>query len=232
MSILDRIMPPRCLLCGDPGFAGMAICPGCDGDLVRNRHACSRCAQPLPATAPDLPALSVCGACLWQPPPYSAIHAPFVYATPLDWLVHRFKFRGDLAAGHLLGQLLARELAPGLPYGARLVPIPLHPRRLNARGYNQAAELARPLGRALRGRLDTAVLERTACTAPQMELPARARRRNIIGAFRHRPGSGHRGGPVVLVDDVITTASTVREAARTLASNERVDIRVCALARA
>ncbi len=229
MSILDRLLPPRCLLCGDPGSAGMALCRGCDDDLIRNHQACARCAEPLPATAPDQPDLRVCGACLWRPPPYSAIHAPFIYAPPLDWLIQRFKFRGDLVAGRLLGQLLARELANCLPADTRLVPIPLHPRRLQERGYNQATELARPLARALPARLTPSVLERTLSTAPQMELPAAARRSNVIGAFRSRQAVS---GPVTLIDDVITTANTVREAARTLAIRPGMDIRVCALARA
>lgn len=229
MSILDRVLPPRCLLCGDPGITGMALCAGCDGDLIRNHQACARCAEPLPATAPDRPELSVCGACLWRPPPYSAIHAPFIYAPPLDWLIQRFKFRGDLVAGRLLGQLLAREIASRLPAHARLVPIPLHPRRLGERGYNQATELARPLARALPGRLAPSVLERTLFSAPQMELPAAARRSNVTGAFRNRRAVS---GPVILIDDVVTTASTVREAARTLAHRPGMDIRVCALARA
>lgn len=230
MSLIDRILPPRCLLCGDPGSHGMALCAGCRGDLPRNDHACARCAEPLPATADGLPALRVCGACLWHPPPYAAIHVPFRYRPPLDWLIRRFKFHGDLAAGRLLGQLLAAELATDLRGCEAVVPIPLHPRRLRARGYNQAAELARPLARAAGARICPDALIRVGSTTPQMELPARERQRNVRRAFRvHRlPAAEH----LLIIDDVVTTASTVREAVRAAGLPARARVEVCALARA
>lgn len=230
MSLLDRLLPPRCLLCHDPGVDGMAICAGCRGDLVRNGRACVRCAEPLPATGEGLEPLRVCGGCLWHPPPYAAIHVPFCYAAPLDWLLWRFKFHGDLAAGRLLGQLLAGETAFRLAGCDAIVPVPLHPRRLRERGYNQAAELARPLARALDARIRPNALARTGSTAAQMALPARERRRNVKGAFA--PGRRPVTGRVVLIDDVVTTASTIGEAARALTAAAEVRVEVCALARA
>lgn len=234
--MLDRILPPRCLLCGDPGahclaVGCMALCAGCLQDLPRNERPCARCAQPLPGTAADLPELSVCGDCLWHPPPWAAIHVPFLYGPPLDWLVRRLKFHGDLAAGRLLGQLLARELHPLLPGGEAIVPVPLHPARLRERGYNQATELARPLARALGGWIEHGALERHGSRTPQMELSARERRRNVRRAFTAvRPPAADR---VLLIDDVVTTASTVREAARALGGRpDESTLVLAALARA
>jgi len=230
MDWIDRLLPPRCLLCDDPGIDGLALCPGCLADLPRNDRACARCAEPLPATPADVPDLTVCGRCLWRPPPYVAIHVPFCYAPPLDWLVRRFKFHGDLAAGRLLGQLLARCISAPPPAPAAVVPVPLHRRRLHARGYNQAAELARPLARSAGLSLRPTALARSIATPAQMDLPAAARRDNVRGAFRlARPP---REPAIILVDDVVTTASTVREAARVLAACGWRWIEVRALARA
>lgn len=229
MGLLERIAPPHCLLCGDPGADGLALCAGCRAELPRNRHACVRCAEPLPGTGADLPELRVCGRCLWRPPPYVAIHVPFRYASPVDWLVRRLKFHGDLVAGRLLGELLARELAVTLAGTELVLPLPLHPRRLVARGFNQADELARPLARALGAKRLPCGLERVRATVPQMELPAKRRRANVRGAFAlRRPLPGR----LVLVDDVVTTASTLREAARQLARHPGCRVTAVAVARA
>jgi len=87
-----------------------------------------------------------CGACLRRAPPLAAVHAAFVYARPLNRLLPRFKFHGDLAAGRLLSQLMADASADWARPEA-LVPIALHRARLRQRGYDQALELARPLAR-------------------------------------------------------------------------------------
>lgn len=227
-GLLARLAPPRCLLCGDPGHRGLSLCAGCHADLPRNRRPCVRCAEPLPATGPDLPELRVCGRCLWRPPPYVAIHVPFRYAHPVDWLVRRLKFHGDLAAGRLLGQLLALEWPEDDEVIDAVVPVPLHPRRLQERGFNQAAEIAWPLARSRGAPLRGGVLARRGGTVAQMDLPARRRRGNVRGVFTlRRPVAGR----VILVDDVVTTASTVREAARRLAVGNDCRVTVAAVAR-
>lgn len=230
MSWTTRWCPPRCLLCADPGEGGRALCRGCDGDLPRIAHGCRRCGEALPATGPERPDLTVCGACLWRPPPFSAIRVPFHYAAPIDWLVHRLKFRHDLTAGRLLGHLLAAAVVDDAPAVAAVVPVPLHARRLRERGFNQAAELARPVARALGAPLRTDLLARRYAASPQMDLPAERRRGNVRGTFA--PAAGVAGGTVLLVDDVVTTASTVREASRALLRGGCDGVRVLAVARA
>ncbi len=230
MSWLTRLFPPRCLLCGDPGAAGRALCAGCQGDLPALGHACARCAEPLPGTAAGRPELSVCGACLWRPPPYTSIDVAFPYAAPIDWLVRRLKFRGDLPAGQLLGDLLSEALAERVSGVEAVVPVPLHPARLRARGFNQVSEIARPLARRLDAPLMPGGLRRRRPTVPQMELPADRRRGNVRHAFA--PGGEPVCGRVLLIDDVVTTASTVREAARALTSAGAEAVHVVAVARA
>ncbi|GAB6041709.1 hypothetical protein JCM17961_23840 [Endothiovibrio diazotrophicus] len=147
------------------------------------------------------------------------------YASPVDRLVQRFKFNGGLVDGRLLAHLLidgavARETArPEL-----ILPVPLHPARLRRRGFNQSLELARPLAEALAIPVDFALCARIRNTAVQSQLPAKARRANVRGAFALR-------GPlpaahVALVDDVLTTGHTAAELARLLkgAGAERVEV--------
>ncbi len=219
------LVPHRCLLCGADGD-GRDLCAGCAADFGANRTCCARCAMPLAQAA------SACGTCLRSPPPFDAAWAAFRYAHPLDLLEARFKFHADLAAGRVLAELLvlrAQADAPALPDA--IVPVPLHRARLRTRGYNQALELARPLAQALDLPLRLDLLERTRATDAQSALDAKARRRNLRGAFSavaDAPLPAH----VALFDDVRTTGATLREAARTLlrAGVARVD--AWALARA
>ena len=107
---------------------------------------------------------------------------PAATAFPLDRLLLRFKFHHDLAAGRLLSQLMAEACTPAAAPG-RGRPVPLHRARLRQRGYDQALELARPLARALSLPLLDDALLRVRATAPQSELDADARRRNLRDAF-------------------------------------------------
>ncbi|MEO7062232.1 MAG: ComF family protein [Dokdonella sp.] len=224
--LLRVVLPARCLLCGAPGADGRDLCAGCTGDLTPNTPCCPRCALPLETAAP------LCGECLQREPPFAAAWAPFRYGHPLDLLETRFKFGRDLAAGRVLAQLMierARVDAPVLP--SVLIPVPLHRLRLRQRGYNQALELARPLARALGIVLRPDLLVRTKATPAQTGLEAKARRRNVRGAFTLAAGATM-PAHVALLDDVMTTGATLREAAQGLiqAGVGRVDVWVLARA--
>lgn len=216
------LLPARCLVCGEAGAAGRDLCAACTNALPWNRIACPRCALPLPALAP------ACGRCLKKPPPFDAARAAFVYGFPLDRLLPRFKFHGDLAAGRLLAGLM-RETLDDVARPEALVPVPLSSARLRERGYDQALELAKPLARALGLPLRGDPLRRLRNTAAQSELGAPARRRNVRGAFAVREGAPlprH----VALIDDVMTTGATLAECAKALrrAGVARVDAWVVA----
>lgn len=147
---------------------------------------------------------------------------------PLDRLLPRAKFHGDLPSTRLLGRLMARELADAARPQV-LVPVPLHRDRLRRRGYDQALELARPLARALALPLRDDLLRRVRATAPQSRLASPQRRRNLRGAFAVST-SGALPMHVALVDDVMTTGATVEAAVTALrrAGVARVDVWVCA----
>jgi ComF family protein len=220
------LLPLRCLLCGGRGANGRDLCEGCARDIPRNDVCCPRCALPLKAPAP------LCGECLEREPPFASAWVPFRYAHPLDLLEARFKFRGDLAAGRVLVELMIERAAADAPARPDLVvAVPLHVSRLRERGYNQAFELAKPVARALGVPIAREGLTRLRSTPAQTGLDAAARRRNLRGAFAV---SCEASLPkhVALFDDVVTTAATVRECARVLrrVGVERIDI--WALARA
>lgn len=219
------LLPPRCLVCGDAGD-GDDLCAACRDALPWNRVCCPRCAWPLPQAAFE------CGACQRRPPAFVRAIAPLVYADPVDRLLPRFKFHADLGSGRLLAQLLGDALASweGLREIDRIVPLPLHRERLARRGYNQALELARPLARRFDLAIAPHVLQRVRATTAQTDLDARARRRNVRGAFA--AAGDLAGARVLLLDDVITTGATLREAAATLRRAGVKHINVCAVARA
>jgi len=226
------LWPARCLACGDPGGDGIDLCAACATRLPWNASACLRCAIPLPRTeSSGGDDVRVCGACLPGAAgavPLTEVHAACVYAAPVDRLLLRFKFHRDLAAGGLLAQLMAQALV-GAPSPAALLPVPLHRARLRQRGYDQALELARPLARALGLPVLDHVLARIRATAPQSQLDAAQRQRNLQRAFEVR-GNARLPAHVVLVDDVMTTGATLHAAAAALkrAGVQRVDAWVCA----
>lgn len=221
---LDWLLPPACRLCGDDGQSGRELCPGCEHELPWNRNCCERCAEPLPAVQGRL----LCGRCLRRPPAFDQALAPLRFEPPISQLVHAFKFRGDLAAGRLLADLLADAVAGNRP--ALLLPVPLHDRRLRRRGFNQALELARRLSYRLGIPVNPRILARCRDTPPQHEMPAQARRANVRGAFEalEELPAVH----VALVDDVLTTGNTAAELARLLKRTGAARVEVWAVARA
>lgn len=216
------LWPTRCLACDDPGLDGIDLCAACEATLPDTGPACLGCALPL--VSGD----ARCGTCLGARSPLTEVHAAFVYVAPLDRLLPRLKFAGDLAAGRLVSQLMAERFR-NVSRPDALVPIPLHRARLRQRGFDQALELARPLGRSLGVPVLPGALMRHKPTQEQSRLSAIARSRNVKGAFAARerlPLPRH----VALLDDVMTTGATLRAAAIALrrAGVERVDAWVAA----
>jgi ComF family protein len=219
--------PATCILCGAPGEGDRDLCDGCHQDLPHNHHPCRRCALPLPDAAPPH---ALCGECLKQPPPFDGCRAALRYESPVNHLISGLKFHGRLSYGRLLAELLGSYLEQGIGgLPQLLIPVPLHPSRLRERGFNQALELAHPLGRRFNIPVDIKSCIRCRATEPQSGLDRKDRRRNIRGAFEIAAeiGADH----VVLVDDVVTTGNTVNELARLLHRQGVEQIEVWAVAR-
>lgn len=193
---LGWLLPPRCVLCGRPGQRpSLDLCAACDRELPRIRGN----------------ELSMRG------PVGDRLHASFAYAPPVDAMVQALKYGGQLALGRVLGQLLARSVAElGRQFEVDcLLPVPLHPLRHAERGFNQSAEIAIHAARQLGLPVEPRLAVRRAQTRPQVGLPPVDRRSNLAGAFAASP-AGVQGRRVVIVDDVVTTGSTVAELARAL----------------
>ncbi|MBK8161908.1 MAG: ComF family protein [Gammaproteobacteria bacterium] len=213
----------RCALCGQ-GCGDLGLCPGCLADLPYQGAACTRCAIPLSSDG-------ICGHCLEASPPYEEAVAIFDYREPAGVMIRRLKFDGHLAYARTLGKIMAIELERRrirLPHV--ILPVPLHPRRLAERGFNQAVELARPLAAHFGIPLDRSSCLRTRATAEQTGLKADERRRNVRRAFS--VSSALAGADVALIDDVMTTGSTLEALALALrrAGARRVAAWVCARA--
>jgi ComF family protein len=227
LALRTLLFPNQCRLCGSATGAQPELCLSCRNDLPWLDTACRQCANPLHASH----ALSLCGHCQKLPPAFDRTTALFHYRPPVDHLIKRFKFAEELQVGSLLSGLLAARLAdrdgdlPGL-----LLPVPLHPARLRSRGFNQATEIARHVGRKLGIAIDYRLCRRKRNTQAQSLLSPNARRLNLRNAFtvRHSPGAAH----VAIVDDVMTTGHTSNELARTLKQAGAEFVEVWVIARA
>lgn len=152
----------------------------------------------------------VCGACLKRPPRFDRCRAVHAYAFPADVLVQRLKYASELAlAGFLAGQL-AQAVSPH-PLPDLILPMPLHPRRLGERGFNQAVELGRRLSSRLGVPMQADVCQRVRDTPAQAGLDLKDRRRNLRGAFHC--GADLAGLHVALLDDVMTSGASLDELA-------------------
>ncbi len=179
--------------------------------------------------------IELCGDCVREPPPFACTLCAVDYTFPWDRLIADFKFHDRPELAGPMSRLMlqaASSLMSDMPTSALLVPVPLSAARLAERGYNQAWELARRLARATGLRAMPQALERVVDTRHQAELDRAQRITNLRAAFLV-PAAARgnlEGQHVLLVDDVVTTGATAREAALTLlrAGAGRVDLWVLA----
>lgn len=229
--LLAVVFPADCPSCAEPVASplGGPLCEPCWGCLPRHARQACDCGAPLPDGIAGPCGRCRRGAAGWR---LGASLGPF--DGPLRDVIHALKYRGRTrAVGRLAALLLERPEARAVLSGSGvLVPVPLHPRRREQRGFNQSELLARALARECGLRVAGSALVRRTDTPAQTGLSAAARRRNVAGAFAVRRRAEIGGRVVVLLDDVLTTGATARECARALLEAGAAEVRLLTLARA
>lgn len=224
-SISQRIrLPAICILCNQYHQGLVAVCHACIELLSPIGTSCLHCALPLPETS-----FLVCGQCCKKKPTFDNTFSAYHFEEPLRSLLHEFKYHEGLYLSSFLATLILKALTPKALITECLIPVPLHPARLKQRGFNHAAELVKYLSRVLKIPCALSHCRKIINTAPQAELSAPDRRNNLCGAFYAKPLPYQH---VTLVDDLLTTGSTVNELAKTLKEQgvHQVDVWTCARA--
>ncbi len=194
-----------------------AICTTCINELPYINQACSRCALPMSNTNSP-----VCGHCLSLPPSYDVLLSPFEYRFPIDTFITELKFNQKLYNRQILGKLFSEFItARKTPLPECIIPVPLHPKRLQQRGYNQSLEIARIVSKNLDIPIERHWCERVKNTEPQSGLNAENRQHNIKNAFNIKKQQQYTH--VAIFDDVVTTGHTI-EALSKLLRHENVNI--------
>lgn len=231
-SFLDYLFPPLCLVCRSEVGAAGGLCARCWAGIrfVEGAH-CIGCGAPFDI---PVPRGTRCAACHADPPAFDQARAVMRYDDASKALLLAFKHADRLDLTPTLARWLERAGQELVSEADMIVPVPLHPRRLWSRRYNQAAELARALAARCRKPYEPLLLIRTRATHSQGTMPsAKARNRNVAGAFavstRRQPDLA--GKSVLLVDDVLTTGATLNSCATTLKRAGAARVAAIALAR-
>ena len=232
---LDWFYPRHCYHCGHPldRLDARTLCPDCSGELREQRitgSVCDLCGLPLSG---EVATGTLCVTCRAEQRHFDRARAFVRYAGPARSIIRSFKFEGCYFLGpRVLRAMLERGWAPdGIDDADALLPIPLHRQRKRERGYDQARLLGRVLARHLGRPLLTGALIRCRYTSQQARLPLRRRWDNVRGAFAVRRPAEVAGRRLLLVDDVLTTATTARECAKVLKQAGAAHVQVLTLAR-
>jgi len=216
-ALLDVILPPICHICHSyiPNAGTLHICPTCRDRLpLVSSPLCPLCGIPFSGAGGD----HRCGTCLTHTPHFNSARAHFLYEGPIRDLIHSFKYNQHTHLRYPLALLTLEGMSGFLtdhdPH--LIVPVPLHRSRLRKRGFNQAVLLGRVISHQLSLPMLTDALVRTRPTEPQIELSAAERRLNVKGAFTVNRPDHVAGKRILLLDDVMTTGSTMDECAKEL----------------
>ncbi len=223
-QLIDLIYPPRCHICNAFLWEKTAhldqeevsLCRECFISLTPViSPLCPLCGRPFATKSGED---HTCEDCLLKRPFYDIARSPYVYEGNLMTAIHEFKYGKKSYLARSLGPLLASyaDTWLGRDNDLLVMPVPLHPKRLKERGFNQSLLLARHVASRLEANLDYLSLRRNRWTRPQIGLTSDERKRNVRRAFEIVRPEGLKGKTVLLVDDVATTGSTLNECARAL----------------
>ncbi len=228
---MDLFSHSSCVLCQASVSRSISLCESCEEDLPILASACKQCGLPLGKTNEHD---TVCGECLKTPPSIDYTLCLYHYQSPLDYLITHLKYKQQLSHAEVLGYLLLTRLKQekknALP--DCIIPVPLHKSRLVKRGFNQSLEIARPIAKALKLPIDTKLVRRVRETSAQTELNAVKRRKNVKNCFEIVIQKAINYDHVVIIDDVVTTGSTINELAKQLKQSGIKKVGVWAVSRA
>ncbi len=232
-SLRDILFPQQCLGCGKglKGYQVISFCETCTrGVRLLQEPFCTICGKPFVKSAGVNHLCSNCLKSRWY---FARARAAVFYQEPVSGIVKLFKYSGKMygletfaALTHLYYQ------HNSFPKPDVILPVPLHPKRLRKRGFNQALVLSRKLFTESRKIIDPHVLERHQWTQPQTGLSSEERRRNVRNAFNVPRPEKIKNKKILLVDDVFTTGATVNECARILIREQASEVEVFTFARA
>ncbi|NRA16818.1 MAG: ComF family protein [Oceanospirillaceae bacterium] len=213
----------HCVFCDMPSHAPRPLCKGCLKDLPWLNKQCFCCALPLLSSYKE----QLCRLCLSKQPYFYRTTALFSYQFPIDLLMPKVKREQQRFHLKWLAQCFIKRLGKQQLLAEALIPVPIAKSKLLRRGYNQAEQLALELSRQLNIKMDRTTVTKNRSTQAQAELSAKARKKNLLGAFDIQQ---HNYRHVVIIDDVMTTGATANEIAHALLKSgvEQVDVWVIA----
>ena len=224
-QLFRRLLAPGCCLaCGHELADANTLCPGCQQRLESIPNPCQYCAEPNPDDA------LICPRCRLNPPRWQRMRIPFHYRGLVREYLIQIKFAEALHLAYSLTQYSNHAIGDLETPPEALLPVPLHPSRLLGRGYNQANEIAKLWSQSTGIPVDHDALYRIRATTSQSGLNASRRIANVHAAFDYRPKRRYRH--VAIVDDIVTTGSTIDEITRLLHRQGVEFVEVWALARA
>jgi ComF family protein len=218
--------PSTCILCDNQGLENLDLCQFCFDGMTKNNNACSQCAIPYPKNQPRT---QPCKQCQTIPSQINRIHAPFLHEGSIRFLIAGLKFNHQYKNARLLGRLLANSLISER-FPDCIVPVPLHKKRYQQRGFNQSIEIAKTVSQQLAIPLETDWCYRRKNTPHQVGLSSKARKNNLKNAFAIHKNKAYTH--IALLDDVMTTGSTLSEMVAVFkkAGVRTIDCWVCARA--
>jgi len=232
IGFLDLLYPPHCAICQCDTVAGEHLCAECRKKApIITAPFCQTCSEPFSGR---IDTAFSCPNCRGRRFDFTCAVSRYQSRDVVRELIHRFKYGGKVHVRQVLGDWLEETLADARlqsPPCDAIVPVPLHATRQRERGFNQAAILAEDLARRSGIRLCDC-LKRIRYTTSQTTFDREQRMENLRGAFRMRQHRDVRNLHLLLIDDILTTGSTVHECARVLLDAGAASVRVATVARA
>lgn len=225
-SFSHLIFKQNCVMCAASTKSELCLCKECIDSLpLAPNPSCPQCGLNTQG--------ETCGNCLKHAPHYDATQALLSYGFPADAILQHYKYSNALYLSETFGYLLSDNILNA--NCDVIIPMPLHITRQQSRGFNQSLEVAKVVAQQLNIPLDSASCSRIKNTVPQASLPLKERLKNMHGAFQIKSDIASdtiKGKRIAIIDDVMTTGSSLNELAKTLKKAGAMHVECWVIARA